>query len=111
MVGAINLLGSTIFLPQTLGVIGGAVPKGLGAATILTFVVNLSLPGHPTKVVLIPRGTLSGLQPPNKLVAKLQGAAVVQASSISSVKLATFGLVPLQLLAHTAMPPGARSKL
>ena len=85
--------------------------KGIGAATILTFVVNLSLPGHPTKVVLIPRGTLSGLQPPNKLVANLQGAAVVQASSISSVKLATFGLVPLQLLAHTAMPPGARSKL
>ena len=111
--GAFNPLGSTTIHPQisTLGVIGGVVAKSIGAETILTSVVNQSLPGHPIEVVSIPRGTLLGLQPPNKLVAKLQGAAVVQASSISSVKFATFGLVPLQLLAHTAMPPGARSKL
>ena len=111
--GAFNPLGFTTIHLQisTLGVIGGVVAKSIGAETILTSVVNQSLPGHPIEVVSIPRGTLLGLQPPNKLVANLQGAAVLQASLTSSVNFAFFGLVFLHLLAPTAMPPGARSKL
>ena len=88
---------------------GAVVTKGPGVVTICLGVVKISLAGHPTIVVLIPRGTLSSLLPLNKVGIQQQGAAVGQANSISNVNPAGLGQGPMLRLAPTAVPPGARS--
>ena len=91
---------------------GADALKGPGLVTTGLGVANTSLAGHPTKVVIITRGTVPNLLPHLKVGIQQQGTAVRQTNSSrhkGGVIPAGLGQVPMLRFAPTAVAPGARS--